>query len=395
VLFQTLDEKENCVSVYLDGDLHQEVDFSKLTKTWKYSAFLRDYNIEYANLYCQGKSLDEICPDHLRERWVKINDKLKAHYRSFVEAKISLVDNCFFDLVPRSFLLEFCDVKNQITEHVFKTYEKPDNYDFMVDLTKLIIHIKYSPLNVDISQLSHRMSEYKVRKFCKKIRNISPHIDYNIFGTKTGRLATKRDSFPILTMDKTYRPILRPQNDLFLELDYNAAELRTFLSLSGKQQPSDDIHDWNVKNVYRNLLTRDEAKKRIFAWLYNPNSKDYLSSRVYDCEKVLREYWDGEQVTTIYNRMIPADEHHALNYIVQSTFSDLILRQAIKIHEMTRNMKTKIAFMIHDSIVLDYSEEDKPELVNLAEAFSNTELGNFKASAKLGKSFGEMKELWM
>ena len=93
--------------------------------------------------------------------------------------------------------------------------------------------------------------------------------------------------------------------------------------------------------------------------------------------------------------MIPADEHHALNYIVQSTFSDLILRQAIKIHEMTRNMKTKIAFMIHDSIVLDYSEEDKPELVNLAEAFSNTELGNFKASAKLGKSFGEMKELWM
>ena len=181
MLFQTLDEKENCVSVYLDGALHKEVDFSKLTKTWKYSAFLQDYNIEYASLYCQGKSLDEVCPDHLKERWAKISNKLKAHYSSFLEAKISLTDNCFFDLVPHSFLLEFCDIKNQITEYVFETYERPANYDFMAGLAKLIVHIKYSPLSVDISRLSHRMSEYKVRKFCKKIRNIAPYIDYNMF----------------------------------------------------------------------------------------------------------------------------------------------------------------------------------------------------------------------
>ena len=395
MLFQTLDEKENCVSVYLDGALHKEVDFSKLTKTWKYSAFLQDYNIEYASLYCQGKSLDEVCPDHLKERWAKISNKLKAHYRSFLEAKISLTDNCFFDLVPHSFLLEFCDIKNQITEYVFETYERPANYDFMAGLAKLIVHIKYSPLSVDISRLSHRMSEYKVRKFCKKIRNIAPYIDYNMFGTKTGRLSTKRSSFPILTMDKAYRAILRPQNDLFLELDYNAAELRTFLSLSGKEQPTEDIHDWNVKNVYRNLLTRDEAKKRIFAWLYNPSSRDYLSSRVYDCEKVLQQYWDGECVTTMYDRKIPADRHHALNYIVQSTFSDLILRQAIKINNMTKNLKTKIAFMIHDSIILDYSKDDESELADLTETFSDTELGNFRASVKFGENFGEMRETWM
>ena len=116
------------------------------------------------------------------------------------------------------------------------------------------------------------MSEYKTRQFFKKINNVSPYVDYNIFGTKTGRLSTKKGSFPILTMDKRYRSSVKPNNDWFVELDYNAAELRVLLALAGKEQPDEDIHDWNVKNVYRNLLTRDEAKTRIFAWLYNPSS---------------------------------------------------------------------------------------------------------------------------
>ena len=97
----------------------------------------------------------------------------------------------------------------------------------------------------------------------------------------------------------------------------------------------------------------------------------------------------------MYDRKIPADRHHALNYIVQSTFSDLILRQAIKINNMTKNLKTKIAFMIHDSIILDYSKDDESELADLTETFSDTELGNFRASVKFGENFGEMRETWM
>ena len=42
-----------------------------------------------------------------------------------------LNENCFFELVPQQFLLEFCDIKNKITEHVLKNYEKPKNYDFL------------------------------------------------------------------------------------------------------------------------------------------------------------------------------------------------------------------------------------------------------------------------
>ena len=48
-----------------------------LTQTWAYSAFLKGKNIDYAQLYCGGKKLSEVCPDHLKENWDYINQKLK------------------------------------------------------------------------------------------------------------------------------------------------------------------------------------------------------------------------------------------------------------------------------------------------------------------------------
>ena len=132
-------------------------------------------------------------------------------------------------------------------------------------------------------------------------------------------MTTRKHYFPILTLDSDYRCIIKPTNDYFVELDYNAAELRVLLGLSDKEQPIEDLHTWNLNNVYSGVGSRDEAKKRIFAWLYNPQSKDFASNRVYDRDSVLRKYWNGQVVITPMDRVIPADKHHALNYLIQST----------------------------------------------------------------------------
>ena len=395
MLFQSLDDKEKCVGIYRDGVLSYEPEFEKLTKTWSYSSFLRDMPIEYASLYCEGKGLGEVCPESLREDWERISGKLHAFLVSFREAKIDMHENCFFDLVPSRFLMEFCEMKNHITNHVFKTCEKPRNYEFMFELTQMTDKIAHRRLNIDLSGLRKRMAQLKVRQFVKKARQTKPYINYNIYGTKTGRLTTKKNSFPILTLDRNYRNILKPNNDWFVEFDYNAAELRTLLGLLGQEQPLGDLHDWNAKNVYRGLQSREEAKKRIFAWLYNPDSKDYLSSRTYDRDSVIEKYYNGKQVSTFFDRTIPADDHHALNYIVQSTCSDLIMRQAIKVDKLLRGMKTNIAFMIHDSIVLDMSAEDEYKLDKIFKTFAATCLGTFETNVKAGKNFGDMKKLWI
>ena len=388
MLFQTLDDKEECVAIYADGKIIQDLP-GNLTKTWGYSAFLQDEPIEYAKIYCGGKTLDEVCPDHIKEDWDKINNRMKAYHRSFMEAKIDLRQNCFFDLVPERYLLTYYDLRNHITEYVFDNYEKPANYDLILGMTKITNKIKYQNLNIDLDGVTITP---KLRDLLKKHDPSCAYINYNIYGTKTGRLATGPGSFPILTMKRNLRNIIKPKNNCFLELDFNAAELRTVLALNGHKQPCMDLHEWNVQNIYRGIGTREDAKKRVFAWLYNPNSEDKLTNRYYDRGKVKDRFFSNGKVKTSFNREIESDDYHAFNYIIQSTTSDLFMKQMIKIHDCLKDKQSFIAFSLHDSLVLDFSKEDLKNVPELVTMFSNTDLGQYLTNVSIGKNFGEMKK---
>ena len=389
--FQTLDDKKECAGVYYNGKIHKELP-NDIARTWAYAPYLAGYSTEFASLYCTPHGLSAACPESLKDQWETISSKLKAFMRSFKEAKVDLNENCFYDLVPERFLLEFCDIKNKITDHVFSSYEKPNNYDFLLSLQKVTHDIDYQRLNIDLSSMDKRVYDFKTRQIRNKINSRPPYIKYNIFGTKTGRLTTKKHSFPILTLAKEYRSVLKPVNNWFVELDFNAAEIRTLLALSNKEQPSTDIHDWNSKNIYRGI-TRDEAKQRFFAWLYNPESKDRLPEQVYDRKKILKKHWNGKQITNFYGRIIEADEHHALNYIIQSTASDMFLRRMIAVHEFLKDKKSNIAFSLHDSLVIDFTDDEKHMIPAIKDLFADTELGVFKVNLSAGKNFGDMKRL--
>tara|TARA_Y100001963_G_C6728850_1_gene422821 strand:- start:15 stop:1196 length:1182 start_codon:yes stop_codon:yes gene_type:complete len=391
LLFQTLDDKKECVGIYYDGLLLTGQLPNDLTHTWAFSLFLEDREIEYAKLYCGGKSLDEVCPEHLIERWERVRNKLKAFIKSFATARVSLDENCFFDLVPQKFLFEFCQVKNQICEHVFAGYSRPENYDYLVQLTKIIEDIKYKKLNINTKNLSLFKSDH--RKFAQNLNKIDHSCKFNIFGTKTGRLTTEPRSFPILTMRKDLRCVIEPHNDYFVELDFNAAELRTLLALKGRTQPEGDIHQWNIENVFNQKLTRDEAKKRIFAWLYNPDNEDAYCEHAYGRESVVKKYFTQGQVTTFFDKVIPSTERTALNYIIQSTCAENVLRQMIKVSNYLKGCKSYVAFPIHDSIVLDLAQEEKEKLPEIIDIFSNTALGKFKVNISAGTNFGQLKKI--
>ena len=96
---------------------------------------------------------------------------------------------------------------------------------------------------------------------------------------------------------------------------------------------------------------------------------------------------------TVFGREIPADDFHALNYIVQSTCADMVLEQACKIRSLLAQKRSTIAFVVHDSIVLDLADEDRQELLHLVDEFSSTRLGNFMVNISAGKNFGKLREL--
>jgi len=390
LLFQVLDDKRECLVIYCEGELKEKYDSSQLTHTWSPTRHFTGIK-EYANIWCGAKSLNEVCPEILRERWDHLNKKAKAYLNSFQQAKINLNDVCFYDLVPKKFLLDFYEIKNQISQSVFENYEKPQNYEFLHDLTIFLKKIESRNLNLKIESLD--LTDKKVRNSIGKVRNCPSNIVYDPWVTATGRLTTKKNSFPILTLNKELRPVLHPRNDLFVELDFNAAELRVLFALLKQDQPKDDIHMWISKNIFESKYDRDATKKKVFAWLYNPKARNKKLNSYLNREKILENYYKNGYVTTPFNRKIAVEEEKAINYMVQSTTSDLFLTSAIKIDKMLKNKKSKIAFCVHDSLVIDFAKGEKALISELAKIFSQTKFGILKTSVSIGKNYGSMRKI--
>ncbi len=395
--FQAIDDKEHCVGVYFDGRLvfdKSEMPKSfKNGKTWKYSGSISDDSIKYGWLVSGGKNLSESCPEHLKEELERHQKKMRAFKKSFEIAKIDFRQHCFFDLVPHDFLKEFLEIKNQITQYVFENNEIPEVYEHLAAVEKLLYKIRYRELEVNVTDCRGIMANYNFRSAANKILNNPKYIDYNLFGTVTGRLSTHPGSFPILTMSKELRMLLKPQNDWYLSLDYNGAEARTVLSLLDVPQPDCDVHQWNLENVLSSSVkTREEAKKTFFSWLYNPDSK-IIQDSIYDRDALLQKYYEDEHVSTVFGRKIKVDEYKALNYIIQSTTADLVNDRAVQLDKLLHGKKSFVSHIVHDEVVIDLHDEDRSLVPEIEKTFSNNKIGKYKTNMKAAKNYYDLEVL--
>ena len=393
MLFQVLDTKAECTGYYSNNLINRGALPPLTGETWEYSAHLPGDRYEIGRIYSHGSTLTQVCPQEMSVEWDSIKKMIKSCLKAFRTASLSLDDNCFYDVLPEYFLFQYLQAKNKITQHVLDTFQRPANYDFMYNLVEMLSDVRTRELNINIAPIQHLLSSVRGQNFHRTVQTVKHVCDYNPWGTVTGRLATTPSSFPILTMNKEFRGCIAPHNDWLLELDFNAAELRTLLALSGEEQPENDIHDWNVKNIFDGNLTREEAKVQTFAWLYSSKENKDLE-RLYNKDLVRNKYWDGCKIETDYGRIIEnVDEHHALNYIVQSTTIDMVHEQAYKVYELLKGRKSHIAFLIHDAVYIDLAEEDRYEILNLLDTFKKTRYNMFKVNVSAGKNLGEMKEL--
>ena len=393
MLFQVLDTKADCIGYYANNMIYPGRELPSDGSTWDYSPHLRGHSYELARIYSHGATITDVCPQDMKEDWEQIKKTLKSCLKAFSTSRLPMDENCFYDLVPEYFLYQYLEARNRITDHVLGSYTRPKNYDSMYSLIALTDQIASQPMNIQIDAIKHLFGSLKGRNFHRTLKNARHVCDYNPWGTVTGRLAANPNSFPILTMGKEFRKCVAPMNDWLVELDFNAAELRTLLALAEQKQPQNDIHDWNVKSIFNGSITRNEAKVKTFSWLYSSKENKDLE-RLYNKDFVRNKYWDGFKIETDYGRIMDnVDEHHALNYIIQSTTIDMVHEQACKVHELLKGRKSQIAFLIHDAVYIDLAEEDRYELLNLLDTFQKTRYDVFKVNVSAGKNLGEMKEL--
>ena len=156
MIFELIDSNKICDSCYVDGKVVPFTLADNLTHSWDYSPIMGEKQYELACLYTGTKNIEDACSHEMRERYLLIRSKLKAYMKSFITAQVSLDENCFFDLVPVSFIHELFSARSAIMKEIFETKKRPENYEFLYNLNKMLHEIsqndvKFSNSNYNIS----------------------------------------------------------------------------------------------------------------------------------------------------------------------------------------------------------------------------------------------------
>ena len=393
MFFEVLDHKRECKAFYLNGSIEDQLpQESGVTWSMHDSLWHRDDVILSAAL--NNWSLESVCPSEFKELWTQTNKKYDSFVRAFSEAKIDLNEYCIWDLMPERFLIEMFSLKMEILQHLNNGLTIPDHYDINKKIVAVCNHVENNGLRLNKKALYPFLAEEKAKKlYSILLMSDIQYVQYIPFNTITNRLSIKTGSFPILNLKKEYRSIIEPMNDFFLELDYNAAEVRTVIALQGKEQPKEDVYSWIAANLIK-TDDRKQAKKETLMWLYNPENQNSALEGFLPRQETLEQFYSNGIVETIFKRKIESDDFHALNYTVQSTASDNALDRVYEIISYLKQKKTKshVAFLMHDSIVLDLKKEDMALVTDLVRLYKNTRLGNFPVNVLIGSNFGNMVE---
>ena len=140
--------------------------------------------------------------------------------------------------------------------------------------------------------------------------------------------------------------------------------------------------------MFSEPIERDEAKTRFFAWLYDPQSTD-IETEHYDRKKILDKWYKEGYINTPYGRSIEVEPRKAFNYLIQSTTADRVLAKAVLIDRLLENKKSYISHIMHDEIVIDYSDEDREMIPEIKEIFEDS----YVASVYGGKTYFDLEEL--
>ena len=86
MLFQTLDNKNGCISYYQNGEFLEELN-NNCKLTWRQNSRLANNDIDFAQIYVHGQDLDNVCPELLKEDWKKLQilDSRYPKYSTNVE----------------------------------------------------------------------------------------------------------------------------------------------------------------------------------------------------------------------------------------------------------------------------------------------------------------------
>lgn len=295
-----------------------------------------------------------------------------------------------------------------ISKHYEKWENVYDHIELLID--KIEDSESYNIINNVATLLFHNIERNGIKLHKDSFLTYFSHLQYPKFSIAKGKIYTQYNlntltcrpsnafntiNFAALNKTNGERETFIPENDRFIEIDFNAYHPNIIAKLVGYQVEG---------NFYEQLAqhfpmsTPETLKESVFQQLYGGIRKEFQTqpffSEVYQySQNKWHDFIEDKKVSVnhlgkrfhqgIIDNPTP---QKLLNYLTQNSETLLNVIQFSQIDALLRDKKTKIVLYTYDSILIDYADNE-----NLLDVIKSNLAFNF--TVKTGTNYNGMEKM--
>ena len=318
------------------------------------------------------------------------NHTTQAHtwyYRKFPQTKVN-------KMIPIGKHLERCN--NKYNEIIGYTSRKTNKY---VDNILLPTLYKLEQNGLKFNDKFNNYFTLKNKKYSIKDDHIYGW--YNPF-TTTGRPVNNFNgiNFVGLKHDNGERDSFEPDNDLFIEMDYDGYHPRLIGDIVGFLF-EDNVHNTLAQIYFKSKeITPQQYKeskiltfRQIYGGIDKANLHHPFFRKTQDFINIIWEEFNKKGYIDVGSYRIKKDDHPKIhsqklfNYYIQATETETNIRKIKDIQDYLQDKKTKLVLYIYDAFIFDFAKEDgKQTLIDIENMLSE----KFPVKLKTGEHYGAL-----
>lgn len=233
----------------------------------------------------------------------------------------------------------------------------------------------------------------------RSIRNGKIYTKYNLYNiTSRPTNAFNGINFLAFTKDNHSRTAFIPQNDVFIEFDFDGYHPRLIANKLGIPFSNDVSVHTHLGQYYfgKQTLTQEEyqeSKKITFRQLYNGVEQEYKHIEFFqEAANLIDDLWNtlqyGGYVELPNGRCIRGKDfspQKLFNYYIQCLETVNNVEKLVKLKQLLEGKKSRVVLVVYDSILIDFSKQDGRETLNDIKAI--LEENNYTVKVKTGLNY--------
>jgi DNA polymerase I-like protein with 3'-5' exonuclease and polymerase domains len=298
---------------------------------------------------------------------------LRHRYRSYPELN---------KLVPLNILLKDYDKEYETIRQMVKKFNPDESYEFYNNIAVPVFYlIEQHGLRVTYKEFVELFKPYDPDLNIQDNITFTSYKMYNITSRPTN--AFNSVNFAAIPKKPEYRKCFLPQNDLFVEFDFDGYHLRLLAEQVGFELTSESAHTQLARMYFKKEdITPEEytqAKQINFQAVYGNTPEEHKDFKLFKLiENWTQDLWKEfstngyvnapislKRFTTDIEGMYPKK---LLNYIIQSMETSRNIKVLKNALEYLQNKDTKIALYVYDSVLIDFKKQDGIETLQQLES---------------------------